>query len=402
METLATLATPRGIGGIGTILLAGPGASRIVLGVFRRRDGSRLTELLPGRVYLGTVEAGDRTVDEVLVGLGGVGFPEPAEPEIALHAHGGSAPLRGLLDLLGARGARVVDPGAYARAFAPRDIVRGEARDALLRSTTRRGALTLLAQWRGALAEEIHALIGVAQGAGRRGSEGAPRGGIGRRLERLVATAPSGIALHRPPRIVLAGPPNSGKSSLFNALARADRVLVSERPGTTRDAIDALIETEGFPLEVVDTPGIAPFADVIRTRGVAKAWDTVGRASLSVFLVDASRPVSDDDRELVRAFAGRPVVFVASKRDLALRPAVSGDWEVAIDGAVSAVTGEGLPDLLATILRRLALDPNLDPAMPILFTERQRLAANEALAASRVGIDPSPSLARLLGAGEAP
>jgi tRNA modification GTPase len=185
-----------------------------------------------------------------------------------------------------------------------------------------------------------------------------------------------GLHLSQPWRVVVAGAPNVGKSSLINALAGYTRAIVSPQPGTTRDVVTTTTAIAGWPVQLADTAGLRDTSDALESAGVALAADALMGADLIIVVHDVSgggmRPVSDD-RDVAGIFARLPpqvrVIHVGNKIDLL--PATSRqefDGEAAI--ATSAITGEGVAALLAAIARALVpLNPGAGDAVP--FTAEQ-------------------------------
>ncbi len=202
---------------------------------------------------------------------------------------------------------------------------------------------------------------------------------VGDRLAALVLTAPEGELLRDGVTTVLAGPPNSGKSSLFNALVGHERAIVTEVPGTTRDALEARISIGGFPFLLVDTAGLRESQDRVERVGIEVAERYLGAADLILLCTEAGGPSSVHTRGLGEV-AGT-VVSVATKVDL--WPDVPGEADP--DAVrVSAHTGEGLDALRSRLLElsfeRLATSGT---EVPVLTRERQRLGVETALAEVR-------------------
>jgi len=200
------------------------------------------------------------------------------------------------------------------------------------------------------------------------------------RIAHLIATAPEGERLHEGALLVIAGRPNAGKSSLFNALLGRERAIVTEVPGTTRDAIEAYAVLEGFPFRLVDTAGLRESDDRVERMGIDVARRYLDAADLILFCEDAAdlgRGTGDGaDRAAFLAACRAPVVAVRSKADLLPVPRPSSPVPV-----ISAVTGEGLADLrrkLAEVAygRLLALGD----VEPVVTRARHREALQHALA----------------------
>jgi tRNA modification GTPase len=189
------------------------------------------------------------------------------------------------------------------------------------------------------------------------------------RVDRLLATAPEGERLREGALLVIAGRPNAGKSSLFNALLGADRAIVTEIPGTTRDAIEAHAVIEGFPFRLIDTAGLRESEERVEKLGIEVSRKYLAAADLVLFCRDSE----DDDFPLESA----PVVEVVTKQDLADRPAARPPDRL----SVSVVTGAGL-DALRQRLAEVAFGHllALGDVEPVVTRARHRAALERALA----------------------
>jgi tRNA modification GTPase len=184
----------------------------------------------------------------------------------------------------------------------------------------------------------------------------------------LLATAPSTDRMRHGALLVLAGRPNAGKSSLFNALLGTERALVTEIPGTTRDAIEAHTDFLGWPVRLVDTAGLAESSDRLERMGVEVSRRYLSAADLLLLCVEAGRDPGADEEALA---AARPALVVRTKRDLA---------NGGVEGiAVSAVTGEGMDGLRRAAADRVFGDRiALGDLEPSLGSERHRTALERA------------------------
>jgi tRNA modification GTPase len=191
-------------------------------------------------------------------------------------------------------------------------------------------------------------------------------------LEALLATSEQGTLVHDGSLIVLAGAPNVGKSSLFNALLGEARAIVTEIPGTTRDAIEAVLDLPGWPLRLVDTAGMRDTTDVVERLGVETLSRYLARAAIVLACVDSYEALGTVER--LREHTSAPIVVVVTKSDL-----VAHSIQIPADVVVSAYTGEGLSELLNVIESRLAGErgmPTLDA--PVLTCARHRVAVERA------------------------
>ena len=195
------------------------------------------------------------------------------------------------------------------------------------------------------------------------------------RTNAALAGAAAGERLREGFTVVIAGPPNVGKSTLMNALARRDVSIVSPIPGTTRDLVEASLDLRGFPVTLVDTAGLRESDDPIEREGVARARRRAERADLTLWLTDST--VFD-----APPFAGSgAAITVATKADL-------GSWAEAGAVKVSAVTGAGIEQLLDAIAE-VAAEELSGPAPALITLERHRIAYADALAALERALDPA-------------
>ncbi len=345
-RTYASLITPPGEGGIGIIALWGPAAVDILSESFV--GSSRSAEQLPaGALAHGVIRKDGRTLDEIILARLRPPHPGLAGPYFEVNCHGGVMAVRGVLRRLEQAGARVVEPDELQRAEAGPPLSRGAicaaARRELLRAPTRLSVLMLLHQARGALSREIDRVSGLLE----RGESGAAL----RRLEALLAAAPLGRALVHPPRGALLGPPNAGKSTLFNALLEEERVVVHHQPGTTRDVVTETVSIRGVPFELMDAAGIAPPRDGVEEHAVRRARDLARRCDVALVLFDARTRKLPDSLPQINPKARR--IAVANKVDLL--PEEGGGRLLACDGTdlvrVSALRAQNLDGLERALVR---------------------------------------------------
>lgn len=394
-DPIVALATPPGRSALAVVRVSGEGAfavARRVVAGFRTDP--------PRTVTLATFHAADGTpIDRGLYTV----FPAPAsytgDDVVELSCHGGLAVPARLVAALEAAGARAAAPGEFTRrAVLNRklDLLQAEAVGDLIDATAPAQARAALSQLEGSLSRrlealraalvELHALLGYEidfpdedDGPVPLGRIGAEAVAVRGRIEQLLATAPAGERLREGALVVLAGRPNAGKSSLFNALLGSERALVTEVAGTTRDAIEAPTDAMGWPIRLVDTAGLWEPADAIDRLGVGVSRRWLAAADLVLLCIDGHRAPGDDEAEVLR---GRSAVVVRTKSD------VHG----AGSDAVSAETGEGLDRLRTRIAEELfgarAALADLEPG---ISRERHRTAlarARDALTAALPHLAP--------------
>jgi len=343
--------TPSGRGAIATLLVAGPGATAAVQSRFQAAGGRPLADLPIDRLGFGHFHCGSRRGEEVVV-------RRRSDQWVELHCHGGRAAAAALEKTLVELGCRAVPWGDWTAEH--EDPLRAAAQVALARARTRRTATVLLDQYDGALRRAIDAVCRCLR---RREATLAAE-----QLDALLARADLGRHLVDPWRVVLAGRPNVGKSSLINALVGYQRAIVHPAPGTTRDVVSATTAVEGWPVELSDTAGLRPAGRGIERAGIDLAREKLAAADLVILVFDSTRPWAPADQRLLES---RPnALVIHNKRDLPAfadprRPA--GLW-------TSASTGEGIEELVQAIARRLVPEPpHAGAAVPLDAAQVERL-----------------------------
>jgi tRNA modification GTPase len=397
-DPIAALATPPGRSAIAVVRLSGTGALTVAARVV---DGFRAD--CPRVAILATFRdaAGD-PIDRGLVTV----FPGPGsytgEDVVELSCHGGLlAPAR-LLAALHAAGARPASPGEFTRRAVLNgklDLVQAEAVGDLIDAVAPAQARAALHQLDGGLSRRLaelrRALVetegllaydidfpGEDDGPVSPARVQAQLEEVAGRLERLLATAPAAERLREGALLVLAGRPNAGKSSLFNALLGAERTLVTEIPGTTRDAVEAHTDFLGWPVRLIDTAGLWDAPGRIDRLGVEVSRRYLASADLVLLCIETGRGPEADELAIA---AERPTLVVRTKVDLDGARAHEGEDVSAVAGVgVSAVTGEGLGALRRAVAERVFADrivlADLEPALTRARHRTALARAREALA----------------------
>lgn len=391
-DPIVALATPPGRSALALIRLSGRGAFEVAARVLRpfRPDPPRAVS----RVRLVHPATGD-LVDDALAACFRAPRTYTGDDLVEISTHGGLLVPAAAVAALVAAGARPAAPGEFTRravlngkldllqAEATADLIDAgapaQARRALQQLD--RGLSARLGALRGELLE-LEALLAYdidfpEEDAGAVAPERVERAwrAVRERLARLLETAPAGERLREGALVAIAGPPNAGKSSLFNALLGTERAIVTELPGTTRDAIEAAAVIEGFPFRLVDTAGLRESGDRVERIGIEVARRYVDAADLILFCREAGDGTRDAEAERFLAACRAPVMRVATKRDLVDGPTVPASV------GVSVVTGEGLAELR----RRLAAEAfgrllAVGDVEPVVTRARHRSALERALA----------------------
>lgn len=295
------------------IRLSGSGSAELVDRCFQSTGGSATTAGLAGfTCLLGTVRREDGSViDQVVVTRFAAPRSYTGEDLVEISCHGGTAVKRALLERFCALGARLAEPGEFTRrAFlsGKMDLSQAEAVIDLISASAERSARAAAAQMGGSLAREARAyadrlyrLLAALEMAveypDHDQADSMPSASACRDESRRLAAWASGYArgrmLREGLRVTLAGPPNSGKSSLLNALARQNRAIVSEIPGTTRDTVDVRLEMDGIPVILTDTAGLRDGVDPIEKQGIERARQAIDESDLVFWLIPADLPPDD-------------------------------------------------------------------------------------------------------------
>jgi tRNA modification GTPase len=413
-ETIAAIATPLGTGGISIVKISGPDAVAAVVPLFRPRNPQRKLQHLPTQTMIyGHIHHPENglLIDEVLLTI----LKEPrsftGEDIVEINCHGGLQVTTAILDLLLQSGLRLAEPGEFTRrAFLNGriDLTQVEGTIDLIHARTRRAARLgsqMMAHGLGVeirrLADiviELRALIEAAIDFGDDIEGAAPDMSLRDRItselrlpvENLVRHYHDGRLLREGLRVVLAGKPNVGKSSLMNQLLNHERAIVTDVPGTTRDTIEESIQINGIPIRICDTAGLRSSDDPLERMGQQRAQMAIDTADLILFMIDGSQPLDDNDRHLLRRLAHRSYVVVRNKIDL-----VSDDDmltvldETPLGGYldISALEGAGMQRLKKRLLEAAGVDERAE-AEACLPNTRQRELLKSALAVLTSAAEP--------------
>jgi tRNA modification GTPase len=346
--------TPPGQAALATLGVVGPRAWDAVRAVFRPRSGELPEQPSGGRFWLGRM--GGDVADEVVVAI------KRVTPNcwIEIHGHGGREVVRFLKQLLLSQGLQDCSWQDFVR-LTTDDPLAALAAICLADAPTVRTAAILLDQQAGALGRALEScLVSIDKGDLDTSKQ---------LLENLCQHSALGRHLTQPWRVVIAGAPNVGKSSLVNALAGYQRSIVSATPGTTRDVVSVQLAIDGWPVEIVDTAGLRESGQALEEEGMHRARATAVAADLCLWVLDATATPAWPD------VPGATTRWVVNKID---QPAA---WDLATAAGavhVSARTGEGIPELCTAISGWLVPQPPLSgSAVP--FTAGLSEGAEQAL-----------------------
>lgn len=344
-DTISAIATAPGEGGIGIVRLSGPAALVIAGKLFRGIKDRRIQAIKSYQAAYGNIVDPDtgQAVDEALVLVMRNPHSYTKEDVVEIQCHGGMVPLRRILELTVQAGARIAEPGEFTkRAFlnGRLDLSQAEAVIDVIRAKTDASLKMAVGQLNGAvsqkvqgLRQELLAMIAHLEAAIDFPEEDIDAVAVDRvqasvnqvlvTVNAMLATASTGQILREGLATVIIGKPNVGKSSLLNALSGQNRAIVTDIPGTTRDIIEEYVNIRGIPLRVLDTAGIRDTADAVEQIGVERAKASLEQADLILLVLDASTPLTTEDRQVITFLTGRKGIVLVNKSDL---PAV---WDIA-------------------------------------------------------------------------
>lgn len=412
---IVAVATAPGRGGVGIVRVSGQSIAPLVLALCHR-------SLIPRQAtYLPFLDANRQLLDQGLA----IFFPAPhsytGEDVLELHAHGGPMVLKLLVArCLEAAAAlnetakpclaqlRIAEPGEFTeRAFLNDkiDLTQAEAIADLIDASTESAARSAARSMSGAFSQAVNALLEqlihlrmLVEATLDFPEEDidflqkADASGQVRRLQITLAAviqrAAQGAILREGIKVVIAGQPNAGKSSLLNALAGADIAIVTPIAGTTRDKVEQLIQIEGVPLHVVDTAGLRDTLDEIEKIGIARAWTEIGNADAVLFLHDTSRQFSPNQNIAINYVAEDVVISKTLAQLVSKRTSVIHVWnksdlvpdvDAPVDGLlISAKSGDGLGMLRQRLLEIVGW--KVEPEGVFMARERHLVSLNNVAA----------------------
>jgi len=368
-DTIVAIATPPGRGGIGVVRIAGPEALTIAGWMLRVKH-----ELSAGRAVFGEIiePATSERIDEAVVTFFAKPHSYTADDVVEISAHGSPVVLRHIVELATARGARLAEPGEFTmRAFLNGriDLTQAEAVRDLIESQTLYQAKVAAQQLEGALSRRLQPikkrlveLVAVME-AGIDFAEDdvavlPPKEIVARieevrvPLDQLRGSFAYGKLVHEGLTLAIVGRPNVGKSSLFNRLVERERAIVTATPGTTRDLVTETVALAGIPIRLIDTAGIRHSTDEAETIGIRKSYEALSEADLVLVVLDSTRAIAAEDKELLEAASTRRAIAVANKADLAPEATLAADGYAIF--STSALTGAGIEALRRAILEQVS------------------------------------------------
>ncbi len=336
-DTIAAISTPIGVGGIGIIRVSGKETIEIVDKVFRATNKKSLKEVDSHTITYGhIVSDSGKVLDEVLIMLMKGPRTFTREDIIEINCHGGPVPLNAVLMEVIKAGARMADNGEFTkRAFLNGriDLAQVEAIMDIIESKTELSLSQAVGQLEGNLSKKIKeyqdtliqviARIEVSIDYPEYDDDEpitndfeAELKDLLEELRELLRTADTGKMIREGVKTAIVGRPNVGKSSLLNALLEENKAIVTDIPGTTRDVVEAYLNIDGIPFQLLDTAGIRETEDIVEKIGVERSKSSIEEADLVLMLVDSHVGLLDKDQEILEQVKNKHVIYIFNKTDL--------------------------------------------------------------------------------------
>ncbi|MBU3210221.1 tRNA uridine-5-carboxymethylaminomethyl(34) synthesis GTPase MnmE [Clostridium algidicarnis] len=394
-DTISAIATAVGESGISIIRVSGDKALSIVSSIFEGKGNRNFDDISPYSMRYGKIidKFSKEMIDEVLVSYMKGPKSFTAEDSVEINCHGGIMSTNKVLEEVIKAGARIAEPGEFTkRAFLNGriDLSQAEAVMDLIRAKTDLSMKSALMQSEGRISREIkdirHELLGVI--AHIEATVDFPEedleemtsdkikvdlDNIINRIDKLLDTANEGRIIREGLSMVIIGKPNVGKSSLLNSILMEQRSIVTDVPGTTRDVIEEYINLDGIPVKVVDTAGIRETEDLVEKIGVERSKEKINEADLVVFMLDLSRKLDSDDKEILEYIKNKKYIVILNKSDLKreLEEYDFQDMKNVIE--ISAKNGDGI-DLLKNKIKDLFFKGEINSTDLMITNSRHKEA----------------------------
>lgn len=359
-DTIAAIATAMTNSGIGIIRITGERAIPIIKEIFRPRNAKKDMEMVESyTAHYGFIEDQGEVIDECIVLVMRAPATYTKEDVVEIDSHGGVIVMRKILELVLRHGARPAEPGEFTkRAFLNGriDLSQAEAVMDLISAKNEFAMESSLKQLRGSVKKKIEKLRKdiIHQVAFIESALDDPEhysvDGYGEELlkvlrpvekevSRLIESSSDGKILKEGIKTAIVGKPNAGKSSLLNVMVGEERAIVTEIAGTTRDTLEESIYIHGIPLQIIDTAGIRDTEDIVEKIGVNKAKDAVDEADLVLYVIDGSKELDENDREIMELIQGKKVITLLNKSDLE-KQILTSEIEQKLNGPVISISAK--------------------------------------------------------------
>lgn len=335
-DTIAAIATAPGEGGIGIIRISGEKSLQVAQSIFKSKSGKMIKDYNARTLIYGTVVGNEKVIDEVLVAYMKGPNSYTAEDVIEINCHGGFISVKKILELILSKGVRLAEAGEFTkRAFLNGriDLSQAEAVMDLINSKNDFALNSSIEQLKGGVSDAIKdirkdiiyhiafiesalddpehiSLDGYDEEITEMLNENINK------ISKLVNSFDNGRIMKEGIKTVILGKPNAGKSSLLNLMLGEDRAIVTDIEGTTRDTLEENINFNGLSLKIIDTAGIRDTEDLVERIGVNKAKEIAKEGDLIIYVVDGSRELDDNDREIIKLINDKQAIILVNKSDM--------------------------------------------------------------------------------------
>lgn len=335
--TIAAISTAMSESGIGIIRVSGPEAVEIVSRIYRSKGGKKDINKVPTHtIHYGYIYDGEELIDEVLVMVMRAPRTFTGEDTVEIDCHGGVYAMKRVLETVLKNGGKTASPGEFTkRAFlnGKMDLSQAEAVMDVIQAKNEYALKSSVEQLKGSVQKAVKEIrkdliyhIAYIESAlddpEHISLEGYAQELLGiveksqKEIDHLLKSASDGKIIKEGIRTVILGKPNAGKSSLLNVLVGENRAIVTDIEGTTRDILEEYINLHGISLRMIDTAGIRETEDVVEKIGVNRARDMAKEADLILYVVDSSRPLDENDEEIISMLDSRKAIVLYNKTDL--------------------------------------------------------------------------------------
>lgn len=401
-DTICGIATAQGEGGVAIIRVSGNKALEIVGRIFKAKNNFDINKMKTYTMKYGNIvdSLSGEIIDEVIISYMKGPRSFTAEDVVEINCHGGVVSTNRVLDEVIKSGARIAEPGEFTkRAFLNGriDLSQAEAVMDIIRAKTDLAMKSAIMQSEGSLSQEINKLRAylldvlalIEYDVDFTEDDEEPDATVPIRvneslekaiidMQKLLKGANEGKIIRDGLKMTIIGKPNVGKSSLMNALLQEKRAIVTDIPGTTRDVIEEFINLDGIPVKITDTAGIRETEDVVEKIGVERSREKIEEADLVVLMLDTSRDLDDEDRDIIKAIENKKTIVLLNKVDLERKLELEKIEGLDNFIEISAMTGFGINDLKSKI-KELFFNGEVDNESLIITNSRHKQALYRAL-----------------------
>ncbi len=407
MNTIVSISTAPGVGGIGIIRMSGNNCFDILEKIFKAKKQEKIENIKGYTMKYGHIYEGNQIVDEVIVSY----FKNPksytAENMCEINSHGGNIIVKKILELCLKNGADLAEPGEFTkRAFLNGriDLLQAESVIDIINSKSEREAKAGIKQLEGFLSKEINGIkaeilevmtnVEVAIDYPEYDVEEVSYAQILSMLDKvktmlnkLEKSFDDGKLIKDGIKTAIIGKPNAGKSSLLNAVLKEERAIVTDIAGTTRDTIEEFVNINGIPIKLIDTAGIRQTDDTVEKIGVAKSREIAKDADLIIVIIDANQGLKQEDIEILEIAKNKKAIIILNKIDLEIKVDENSEELKVFEKSIikmSMINKKGLEELYDKITELFHLNEiNLDSEIVVTNIRHKNLISNAILSVKK-------------------